>query len=338
MAFEESPASGGIVARLQVTLMSTRFDEKAPNGLGAGDSTGDAILGSDELAQLVDDLERDPRVAKELGDVPRFRQPQMTEKRISSNRLPSAPSPAGAMVPAVVYRDKDDVMTILNLTRLVLLMAIVLMASAAANIFQYYRRPDRIVVNGQTGRVLSINDRNYGKEENVELGPDHLTKEDKLYVTREFTRYLYHVDPASRPRDVEKLLRLMVPDSAVKFSNWLKEQGVLDRQKAESWQTAWTPIDISVDPNDNYTVNVIGRQEINKVISGAAMKESKQLRVTIRLVADPTGRADRNLRSGFLISFIDARELNDVAAPSSSVSDSGAKTVTPLTALQDGQQ
>jgi hypothetical protein len=188
--------------------------------------------------------------------------------------------------------------------------------------------------------VLSINDRNYGKEEGIEFGPDRLTAQDKLYVTREFVRYLYQVDPATRPRDVEKALRLMVPDSAVKFSNWLKEQGILDRQKAESWQASWTPMDVSVDANSPYTVNVIGKQEINKLISGSVVREAKQLRMTIKLMADPKGRDDRNLRSGFLIAFIDSHELNDVPSreeSGASTTSPTTKQITPVTALQESQ-
>src|ERR1043165_9135191 len=75
--------------------------------------------------------------------------------------------------PLTVYRDPQDVRTIFSLTRLLTVLSLIIVASAAANIFQYLRRPDRIVVDGSTGRVLSINDRNYGKEERVEFGPDH---------------------------------------------------------------------------------------------------------------------------------------------------------------------
>jgi hypothetical protein len=233
----------------------------------------------------------------------------------------------------VVYRDKDDVTTILNLTRLTAILAIVLVASAAANIFQYLRRPDRIVV-GPSGRVLSINDRNFGEEEGVQFGPDHLTRQDKIYATQQFVDYLFRIDPATHQRDMEKALRMMLPDSAVKFSSWMKEQGILDRQQAESWQTRWSPMDVALDPNEPYTVIVIGKQEINKVINGAAVAETKQLRVTIKLVADSKGRADRNLRSGFLISYVDAHELNE---PASATPRPATDTQKPVTAIQEQQ-
>jgi len=284
--------------------------------------------------ELLDEVGRDPRVGKLLPNV----SPVATRRNGDSSRLPSK----SANDAATVYRDPADVRTIFSLTRLLTVLSVIIVASAAANIFQFVRRPDRIVVDGSSGRVLSINDRNYGKEERVEFGPDKLTTEDKLYVTKEFARYLYQVDPATRPRDMEKALRMMVPSAAVQFANWLKQTGILNQQRDESWQAVWTPMEVTVDPSNAYTVNVIGRQEINKLVNGALMKDAKQMRVTIKLMADPTGRADRNLRSGFLISYIDAHELNDT--PSTSASSSAApregeasKPVTPVSALKDSQ-
>jgi hypothetical protein len=249
-------------------------------------------------------------------------------------RVPANPSKNAV----TIYRDPADVKTIFNLTRILMVLAVIIVGSGAANMFQYLRRPDRIVVNGATGRVLSINDRNYGKEENVEFGPDRLTAQDKLYATREFVQCLYQVDPATRMPDMKRALTMMVPDSAVKFSKWLKEKGVLDQQAAESWQAVWTPMDITVDSSNPYRVSVIGRQEITKVVNGATQKETKQLRLAVELVADPTGRADRNLRSGFLISSLDTHELPDGAAPTAPAGDSqSGKRVAPVTALQDSQ-
>jgi hypothetical protein len=257
---------------------------------------------------VIAEVENHPNVRRALSGVP-----NVTKRRNGdSDRLPSK----SASDTVTVYRDPQDVRTIFNLTRLLMLLALIIVASAAANIFQYLRRPDRIVVDGPSGRVLSINDRNYGREENVEFGPDRLTTEDKLYATKEFVRYLYRIDPASRPRDIEKALTMMVPSSAVAFSKWMKEKAVLDQQRAESWQTVWRPMDVSVDRSDPYSVSVIGKQEITRVINGAVQNESKQLRLTVKLVADPKGRADRNLRTGFLVAVLDAHELPDNLSPS----------------------
>jgi len=300
-----------------------------------------------EVRELLAELENDRGVQLAL-EVPVSR--TKTERQIiqvdtgqekavlaETRRLSRSPRVA----PSIVYRDSSDVRTILSLTSSMMIMAVLLVASGVGNIYQYLRRPDRIVVDGGTGRVLSINDRNYGREDGIEFGPEKLTAQDKVYVTKEFVKAVYQVDPATRPRDMEKAFRMMVPDSAVKFSRWIKEQGILDRQKAESWQTVWSPMDVSVDKNDPYTVTVIGKQDITKVVAGVKVSETKQLRLTLKLVADSTGRSDRNLRSGFLVASLDYQELND-PVNKGVVQDNGVRSssgnsgaITPVTALQN---
>jgi hypothetical protein len=209
----------------------------------------------------------------------------------------------------VLHRDPSDVRTILSLASTGMLLVLLLLVSIGLNFYQYVRRPDRIVVDRSLGRVLEINDRNYGETEAVQLGPDRLTSADKQYLTGEFVRALYQVDPATRPRDIERALRMMVPDSALKFARYLKQEGILEKQRAESWQAVWTPQDITIDAADPYTVRVIGKQEITKIIAGATQREARQLNLTLKLVADPQRRADRNLRSGFLVAAFDYKEL-----------------------------
>lgn len=291
-------------------------------------------LVSDEanFDELLSEVSNHPGVAEVLSNVPAA----SARRNGNSHVIPAKPAVVSDVTAMTVYRDPADVKTVFNLTRLLILMAVIIVASGSANIFQYVRRPDRIVVDGSTGRVLSINDRNYGREENVEFGPDRLTPEDKLYATKEFVRYLYRIDPATRQRDLAKALTMMVPDSAVKFSNWMKQRGVLDQQQAESWQALWTTMDVSVDRSDAYTVNVIGKQEITKVVGGATQNETKQLRVTVKLVADPKGRADRNLRTGFLIAMLDVHELPDSSAPSKETSARRADQ-SQSNVLNDGQ-
>ena len=220
----------------------------------------------------------------------------------------------------VLNRDPADVRTILSLTWTGMLLALLLVASLAFNIYQYWRRPDRIVVDRSNGRVLMINDRQYGETEAVQFGPDRLTAADKQYMAGEFVKAIYQVDPATRPRDIERALRMMAPASALLFARYLKQTGILDKQRAESWQAVWTPQDISVDGVDPYTVRVIGKQEITKVIAGATQQETRQLHLTLKLVADPQRRSDRNLRSGFLVASFDYKELGTPASSGAQVS------------------
>ena len=98
-------------------------------------------------------------------------------------------------------------------------------------------------------------------------------------------------------------------------------------------------MDVSVDKNDAYTVSVIGKQDITKVVNGTTVTDARQLRLTIKLVADNKGRADRNLRSGFLISSLDYQELNEPVSRGAGAENgetaAGNRSITPVTALQN---
>jgi hypothetical protein len=208
-----------------------------------------------------------------------------------------------------LYRDPQDVRTVIQLARCSLVLSLLLLVSIAGNFYQYYRRPDRIVVDKSSGRVVEINDRDYGETESVQLGPERLTDADKKYIATEFVRSLYQIDPATRSRDLERALRMMVPDSALKFARYLKQDNILDKQLQESWQSTWTAQDIAVDAKDRYTVRVLGHQNVHRLDNGVTLDEPRQLSLSLKLIADPKGRADRNLRSGFLISSFDYKEI-----------------------------
>jgi hypothetical protein len=208
-----------------------------------------------------------------------------------------------------LYRDPQDVRTVIQLARSGIVLSLLLLISVAANFYQYQRRPDRIVVDKSSGRVVEINDRDYGETETVQLGPEHLTDADKKYIASEFIRSLYQIDPATRSKDLERALRMMVPDSALKFARYLKQDNVLDKQLQESWQSTWTAQDITVDTRDHYAVRVLGRQDIHRLDNGVTTNEPRQLSLSLKLIADPKGRADRNLHSGFLVSSFDYKEI-----------------------------
>jgi hypothetical protein len=226
-----------------------------------------------------------------------------------------AGGPVTLPVPLTLHRDPTDIKTILSLTWMGLLFAVLLLMSVGLNIYQYMRRPDRIVVDRSSGRVLMINDREYGATDAVQLGPDRLTADDKKYISREFIRLIYGIDPATRVKDMEQAIRMMVPGSAVKFARWLKETGILDKQRAESWQTVWTEQNTEVDRTDPYLLRILGRQQITKLVSGAAQQETRLLSLTLKLAADPQGRADHNKRTGFLVAWFDEKEVESESSP-----------------------
>lgn len=210
----------------------------------------------------------------------------------------------------IVYRDPADVRTNFQLLSVLLLVLGLFCLSALGNAYQYWRRPDRIIVDRSNGRVLMINDREYGETEAVKLTPDRPGEADKKYLVGEYVKLLYAVNPATRAADLKAALEMMAPQSAARFAAYLKQQRILEQQRAESWQAVWTPQDVTVDRLDPYTLRVIGKQEITKVINNAVVQESKQLQLTVKVVADPAGRNDANRRMGFLVAAIDYKELN----------------------------
>jgi hypothetical protein len=210
----------------------------------------------------------------------------------------------------IVYRDPADVRANFQLLTVLLIVLCMFSLSAIGNAYQYWRRPDRIVIDRSGGRVLLINNREYGETDAAMMAPDRPGDADKKYLVGEYVRLLYAVNPATRAADLKSALEMMVPQSAAKFAAYLKEQHILEQQRAESWQTVWAPQDVSIDRLDPYTLRVIGKQEITKVVNNSVIQETKQLQLTVKLVADPGGRNDTNKRTGFLVAAIDYRELS----------------------------
>ncbi len=213
-------------------------------------------------------------------------------------------------IPQVVYRDPNDIRTIYQLLSVLMVVLVLFVASAAGNAWQYWRRPDRIVVDRSNGRVLLINDRQFGETDAVKMMPDGPNDSDKKYLVNEYVRALYEINPATRATQIKAALEMMAPQSATKFAAYLKDHHVLEEQRAQVWQAVWTPQDVTIDRNDPYTVRVIGKQEITKVINNQAVQETKQLQLSIKLVADPAGRTDQNKRMGFLVATIDYKEIS----------------------------
>lgn len=237
--------------------------------------------------------------------------PAANHQRAAKNGLQTASVlPPAVSTPPVVYRDPADVRTHFQLLSALLIVLGLLVVSALGNAWQYWRRPDRIVVDRSSGRVLIINDREYGETDAVKMLPDQPGSADKKYLVGEYVKLLYAVNPATRAVDLKAALEMMAPQSAARFAAYLKEQHILEQQRAESWQAVWTPQDVTVDRLDPYTLRVIGKQEITKVINNNVRQEAKQLQLTVKLVADPTGRNDANRRTGFLVASIDYKELN----------------------------
>src|SRR5713226_920842 len=225
---------------------------------------------------------------------------------------------AQTLTPVICYRDPADVRTIRRQAWLLILAFVVSAIAVAGVVYKSMQRPDRIVVDMSSGRTVMINDRELGATEAVKLEKDKLQLADMDYVVKAFVDYLYRVDQASRSKDIEAALRLMVPGQAKKFAQYLTEQKILQTQREQQWNASWKVEYLEHAPSKPLTIKIYGTQEIDMVIKNDSKHATKHILLTIELLPDApengTFRLDRNLRSGFRINSIDYKELSSSEA------------------------
>ncbi len=218
----------------------------------------------------------------------------------------------------VINRDPDDVRLILQMSLAGIVLSFLLVGSVATSVYLYTRGPMLIFKNPEDGRVLQVNNTVFGNAEPVKYGQDRLTDDDKLYIVKKHAQYRFALDPATRAGDLEKMFKMMVPQTAVALFEQMKGTRELERQAAEKQQGVWTPQIMKINSFDPYKIDIIGTQTLTRLIAGNNTKtDSKQISFSLKLVADPHRRADRNERSGFLVAdIIDYREFGATAAVS----------------------
>ena len=86
----------------------------------------------------------------------------MMEKEATRSYAPDAAADILG-TPLYLTRDPDDVLTISSLFKAVWVLLIVLSLSVGINIFLSLRKADRIVVDRSSGRVVELNNRDYGQ-------------------------------------------------------------------------------------------------------------------------------------------------------------------------------
>lgn len=204
---------------------------------------------------------------------------------------------------AAVNRDPEDILTISSLLRALWVLLFVLAASVVMNVYLSVRRADRIVVDKSSGRVIELNNRDYGATESVEIMPDRLDETDKKYLVKEFLKSLYAVEQTTREANINKLLRMLDPDLSLSFAAKLKQNGTLAAEKAESVNSSWELQDLSVDERDPYVLRAIGIRRVRRKGGGRDVEEAVQLKCKFLLKDAPTSptRNDNNLRTGFTI-------------------------------------
>lgn len=204
---------------------------------------------------------------------------------------------------ATINRDPEDVLTISSLLRAVWVLLFVLTASVVMNVFLAVRRADRIVVDKSSGRVVELNNRDYGATETVSISPDRPNDTDKKYLVKEFLKSLYAVEQTTREANINKLLRMLDPDLSLSFAARLKQNGTLAAEKAESVNSSWELQDLSVDERDPFILRAIGIRRIRRKSGGQDVEETVQLKCKFLLKDSPASpaRNDNNLRTGFTI-------------------------------------
>ena len=224
-----------------------------------------------------------------------------------------------------ITRDTEDVLTISSLLRAVSALLILLTISIGTNVFLAVRRADRIVVDKSSGRVVELNNRDYGTTETVEIAPDRPSETDKKYLVKEFLKSLYEVEQTTRETEVNKLLRMLDPDLSLSLAAKLKQNGLLAAEKTESVNSTWELQDLSVDERDPYILRAIGVRKIRRKANGQDVEESLQLKIKFLLKDSPASpsRNDNNLRTGFTIVRFRVEPVS-------------GKTQSPIALLADG--
>ena len=211
------------------------------------------------------------------------------------------------------HRDERDVRLLLYLSGSNIALVSLLLLSLAANAWMYWRRPDRIVVDRRADgdHVMMVNDQ--ATNGAVSFGSDKPGAEDKRRLANEWAMARYAIDPLAREQAIEKLLLMMEPNAAAKFVAYLKKNGELERERGERHQATWKPQLTVIDSGNPYRVNLVGTQELNKVVGGVPQHEMKQIMFSLRLMPDKDrGRAQHNLFTGFLVvDLLDVREVTN---------------------------
>lgn len=202
-----------------------------------------------------------------------------------------------------VERDPEDVLTISHLLRALFILTLMLFVSCALNFYLALRKADLIVVDKTSGRTLAINNKDYGQTEAVELSPDNPSVRDKKALVAEFLRCLYEVNAATRPANVNRLLKMMEPNLSLQQARLFNDEKLLAQEKSESVNSSWELQDVGVDERDPYIVRALGKRIVRRVREGASVEEETQIKVKLLLMDSPTSpaRNDNNYRTGFYV-------------------------------------
>lgn len=201
-------------------------------------------------------------------------------------------------------RDPEDVMTISHLLRAVFVLTALLFLSGGLNFYLALRKADLIVVDKTSGRTLAINNKDYGQTEAVSLTPDNPGIRDKKALVAEFLRCLYEVNGATRPANVNRLLKMMEPNLSLQQAQLFNNEKLLAQEKADGVNSSWELQDVTFDERDPYIVRALGKRIVRRArAEGGSVEEETQIKVKFLLMDSPTApaRNENNYRTGFYV-------------------------------------
>lgn len=201
-------------------------------------------------------------------------------------------------------RDPEDVMTISHLLRAVFILTALLFLSGSLNFYLALRKADLIVVDKTSGRTLAINNKDYGQTEAVSLTPDNPGIRDKKALVAEFLRCLYEVNGATRPANVNRLLKMMEPNLSLQQAQLFNNEKLLAQEKADGVNSSWELQDVTFDEHDPYIVRALGKRIVRRVrAEGGSVEEETQIKIKFLLMDSPTApaRNENNYRTGFYV-------------------------------------
>ncbi len=200
-------------------------------------------------------------------------------------------------------RDPEDILTISRLLRFCFILVGLLFVCIGLNFYFALRKADLIVVDKTDGRTLAINNKDYGNTESVSLTPDNLSDRDKKALVTEFLRCLYEVNGATRPGQVNRLLKMMEPNLSLSQAQLFNSEKLLAQEKTESVNSSWELQDLSIDERDPFIVRALGRRVLRHVSQGTSVEEETQIKIKFLLMDSPTSpaRNENNYRTGFYI-------------------------------------
>lgn len=201
-------------------------------------------------------------------------------------------------------RDPEDVMTISHLLRAVFVLTALLFLSGGLNFYLALRKADLIVVDKTSGRTLAINNKDYGQTEAVSLAPDNPGIRDKKALVAEFLRCLYEVNGATRPEQVNRLLKMMEPNLSLQQAQLFNNEKLLAQEKADGVNSSWELQDVTFDERDPYIVRALGKRIVRRVrAEGGSVEEETQIKIKFLLMDSPTApaRNENNYRTGFYV-------------------------------------